>query len=59
MTKKTISKMSTRLLALEFKSGNIVKSKAMKFIAKKILPDYKENNFIISLCRNGQTIRIF
>ena len=51
--------MSTRLLALDFKSGNIVKSKAMKFIAKKILPDYKENNFIISLCRNGQTIRIF
>ena len=51
--------MSTRLLALEFKSDNIVKSKSMKFIAKKILPDYKENNFIINLYRNGQTIMIF
>ena len=51
--------MSTRLLALEFKSDNIVKSKSMKFIAKKILPDYEENNFIINLYRNGQTIMIF
>ena len=29
------------LLGLEFKSDNLTKSKAMKFIAKKILPDYK------------------
>ena len=30
-----------RLLRLGYKSNNIIKSKAMKFIAKKILPDYK------------------
>ena len=40
--KKTlINKTSTRLLGLEFKSDNIIKSNAMKFIVKKILPDYK------------------
>ena len=37
-----INKISTRLLGLGFKSDNIIiKSKAMKFIVKKILPDYK------------------
>ena len=42
-TKKTlINKISTILLRLEFfKSDNITKSKAMKFIVKKILPDYR------------------
>ena len=41
-TKKTlINKISTRLLGLEFKSDNIIKSKAMKFIVKKILPGCK------------------
>ena len=30
-----------RSLALEFKSDYIIKSKAMKFIIKKILSDYK------------------
>ena len=41
-TKKAlINKISTRLLGLEFKSNNIIKSKAMKFFVKKILPDYK------------------
>ena len=41
-TKKTvISKISTRLLGLEFKSDNIIKSKATKVIVKRILPDYK------------------
>ena len=30
-----------RLLGLGFKSDNIIKSKAIKFIVKKILPDYK------------------
>ena len=39
--KKTlISRISTRLLGLEFKSDNIIKSKAMEFIFNKILPDY-------------------
>ena len=33
--------MSTRLLGLELKSNNIIKSKAMKIIVKKMLPDYK------------------
>ena len=40
-TKKTvINKISTRLLRLD-KSDNIAKSKAIKFIVKKVLPDYK------------------
>ena len=41
-TKKTpINKISTRLLRLQFKSDNIIESKAIKLIIKKILPDYK------------------
>ena len=41
-TKKTlISKTSMRLLELEFKSDNLMKSKAIKLIFQKILPDYK------------------
>ena len=36
-----VSKMSTKLLGLEFKSDNIIKIKAIKFIVKKILPEYK------------------
>ena len=40
-TNKTlISKISRRLLGLEFKSDNKRKSKALKFVGKKILPDY-------------------
>ena len=40
--KKTlINKISMWLLGLEFKSDNMIKSKAMKFIVKTILPDYK------------------
>ena len=31
-----------RLLGLEFKSDNIIKSKAIKFIVQKMLPDYKQ-----------------
>ena len=31
-----------RLLILDFKSDNIIKSKAIKFILKKVLPDYKQ-----------------
>ena len=30
-----------RLLGLDFKSDNVIKSKAIKFIVKKVLPDYK------------------
>ena len=40
-TKKLIKRTSTRSLCLEFNSGNIVKLNALKFIAKKLLPDYK------------------
>ena len=32
-----------RLLGLGYKSDNIIKSKAMKFIAKKILPDHRQH----------------
>ena len=42
LTKRTLaSNISTRLLGLEFKSDNIIKSTATKFIVKKIFPDYK------------------
>ena len=34
------NKISTRLLGLEFKSDNIIKPKAMKYILQKILLDY-------------------
>ena len=30
-----------KLLRLEFKSDNLIKSKAMKFLVKKIFPDCK------------------
>ena len=41
LKKTLISKILARLLRLEFKSNNIIKSKAMEFIVKKILLDYK------------------
>ena len=39
--KTLINKFLKLLLELEFKSDNTIKSKAMKYIVKKILPDYK------------------
>ena len=39
--KALIKKISAKLLGLECKSDNMKKSKTMKFIVKKILPDYK------------------
>ena len=41
LKKTLINKISTRLLRLEFKSDNIIKSKAIKFIVNEILPGYK------------------
>ena len=42
LIKETLkSKVSTRLLGLEFKSDNITKSKARKIYCQKILADYK------------------
>ena len=42
-TKKSlIDNLSKRLLRLEFKSNHSIKSKCLKWIVKKILPDYKE-----------------
>ena len=42
-TKKSlINDLSKRLLELEFKSNQSIKSKCLKWIVKKILPDYKE-----------------
>ena len=38
--KNSNKKISTRLLGLDFKSDNIINSKAIKFIVKR-LPDYK------------------
>ena len=41
-TKKTlINKMSTSLLGLKLESDSVMKSKAIKFIDKKVPPDYK------------------
>ena len=42
-TKKSlIDDLSKRLLELEFKSNHSIKSKCLKWIAKKILTDYKK-----------------
>ena len=42
-TKKLlIDDLAKRLLGLEFKSNHSIKSKCLKWIVKKILPDYKE-----------------
>ena len=40
-TNTLINKISRRLLGLDFKPENIIRSKVMKFIVTKILPDYK------------------
>ena len=40
-SRKTLINKILKLLELEFKSDNTIKSKAMKYIVKKILPDYK------------------
>ena len=40
-TNTLINKISRRLLGLEFKPDNIIRSKVIKFIVTKILPDYK------------------
>ena len=41
-TKKSlIDNVSKRLSGLEFKSDQLIKSKSLKWIVKKILPDYK------------------
>ena len=42
LKKTLISKISTRLLGWEFKSDNILKSKATKAIVEKTFPDYNE-----------------
>ena len=42
-TKKSlIDDISERLVGLEFKSYHSIKSKCLKWIVKKILPNYKE-----------------
>ena len=43
LTKKSlIDDLSKRLLELEFNSNYSIKSKCLKWIVKKIQPDYKE-----------------
>ena len=43
LTKKSlIDDLSKRLLELEFNSNHSIKSKRLKWIVKKVLPDYKE-----------------
>ena len=47
-TKKSlINKISTIFLGLEFKSDNIIKSKAIKFFVKKTLRDYKQQYYLL------------
>ena len=41
LKKTLINKISLRLLELEFKSDNIIESKAIKFTFKGMLPNYK------------------
>ena len=42
-TKKSlIDDLSKRLLELKFEKHNSIKSKCLKWIVKKILPDYKQ-----------------
>ena len=42
-TKKSlIDDLSKKLLEIEFNSNRSIKSKCLKWIVKKILPDYKE-----------------
>ena len=49
-TKKSlIDDLSKRLLELEFKSNHSIKSKCLKWIVKKILPDYKEWKTLIQI----------
>ena len=40
-----IHKILIRLLRLEFKSSNMLKSKAVKYTVTKILPDYYETTY--------------
>ena len=35
-----IDRLSIRLLELEFKSNNSIKTKCLKYIVKKILPEF-------------------
>ena len=59
LAKKTlIKKISSGLLGLEFKSNNTIKSKAMKLIVKKTLPDYKYHCLILPNVKNyGNLLR--
>ena len=41
LKKTLINKISLRLLELEFKSDNVIESKAIKFTFKGMLPNYK------------------
>ena len=42
-TKKSLTdNLSKRLLKLQFKSNHSINTKCLKWIVKKILPDYKE-----------------
>ena len=46
-TKTLINKNSKRLLGSEFKSDNVIKSKVIKYIAKKILSNYESRCLIL------------
>ena len=45
LTKKTVIDVSSELLELEFTKKNSIKTKCLKYVVKKILPNHK--NFIL------------
>ena len=44
-----LNKISKKLLGLELKSDNGIKSKAIKFITNKILPNCKRSDIVIDV----------
>ena len=57
LTKKSLNDdLSKRLLQLEFKSNHSMKRKCLKWIVKKILPEYKEWKTKIESIKTGKEI---
>ena len=50
-----INKVSIRLLGLVFNSNNIIKSKTIRNIVKKILPGFKKSRLILPIMKSMKT----
>ena len=58
-TKKSlVDELSNKLLRLEFKSDNSIKTKCLKYVVKNILPNYKTNMLIYCLKCEKNTKKI-